>query len=312
MKPFVRISLVGIVSMGVGGILGWQAFSYKIRLRAVPFDREQHHHSCIELAQYAPTIDVNFSPDGNTFDGLGQRAGTVEEDLDSRLARVAYFSTSSCIVVSFNSGVTVQQVMDMDGRIRSFGFPAPKMLIEDNRDAQTEEEERLFHEIRISPTNSFYGHNVEWYIDGMQQEATIRMKTQREHKPPPDTQLKRIQRRHLLCVAAPLVFGLLAGPLLVHLITLFLFMGDASWKRSFVCSAVITVSFLLGLCADLLLYFCITDTIPLTVASYGVSLAIAILANIWIQGLSFPKAMFLSGAIWGVLLGVVKLTDAIL
>lgn len=182
MKTLMKYSLVGIVSMTVGVVLGWQAFSYKIRLRVIPFDRSQN--VLIELMTLEPTLDFNFAPDGNTFNGLGQKEGTVEEDLDSRLARAASFSTSIWVIASFNRDVTVQQIRDIDERIRKFGFPHTRMLIEDNRSNRAEGEERLFSEIRIGQLKDFYWHNVEWYIDGMQEEATKRMKNQRsrDHK----------------------------------------------------------------------------------------------------------------------------------
>jgi len=175
---FMRCFLVSVASMIVGGVLGWQAFNYRIRLRVIPFDRS--HNVLIELA-YNPTIDFTFSTEGNTFKwGTGE--GKVEEDLDNRLARLAHFTTSVWVVASFNSDVTIQQIRDIDARIRNAGFSSPRILIEDNRNTRAENEERLFSEIRIGLSNDFYWHNVEWYIDSLQEEATKRMKSQRDRK----------------------------------------------------------------------------------------------------------------------------------
>ena len=174
MKTFMKYFLVCIASVALGGVLGWQAFSYKIRSRVVPFDREHFRNHHFDFYKYAPSIDFHFSPTGNTFH-WGENIGETEEDLDSHLARFANFTTS-CFVASFNRDVTVQQVRDMDSRIRKYGFRDVKMLIEDNRDNRTGEEERLFSEIRVGPSKDFYWHQVEWEVDVAQEEATERMK----------------------------------------------------------------------------------------------------------------------------------------
>ena len=79
------------------------------------------------------------------------KTGKIEEDLDSHLARIAEFTTSCWVTVSFNRDVTVQQVRDIDARIRKFGLSRLGMFIEDNRDTRTGEEKELFYEIKISP-----------------------------------------------------------------------------------------------------------------------------------------------------------------
>ena len=178
MKTFMKYFLVSVISLAIGGVMGWKAFRDQIKARAIPFDRTQYRNLHLDLTVHQPTIDFHVSPDGNTFRMWG---GAVkgEEDFDRQLVRVASFSTSCWVCVSFNSDVTVQQIRDMDARIRSFGFSSPKMLIEDNWDTRTEGETRLFSDIKIGPSNTFYQQNVEWFIDAEQEEATKRMINQK-------------------------------------------------------------------------------------------------------------------------------------
>ena len=154
MKTFMKYVLVGVVSLAVGGMLGWQTFRGQTRQRVVSFDREQCHDWRIDLAGHEPCFELNFTPEGNTFNWDG-KTGKIEEDLDSHLARIAEFTTSCWIVVLCNKDVTVQQLRNVDTRIRSFGFPSPLMLIEDNRDPKIRDGNRLFNEIRIGPSVDF-------------------------------------------------------------------------------------------------------------------------------------------------------------
>jgi len=146
MKTFVKYLFIVVGSMAVGGILGWQAFGHQIRLRFTPLGEVNY---VIIASEICPHIDFYFTQEGNTFNGFGN-AGNVEDDLDRLLARLALNTTSCWMVASFNRGVTVQQVRDVDARIRSFGFPKPLTLIDDS-DGIQEERERLYSEIRISP-----------------------------------------------------------------------------------------------------------------------------------------------------------------
>jgi len=177
MKTFAKHLLIVIGSMVIGGVLGWQAFSYRIRLRIIPFDREQYHASWhFDFWRYEPTIDFHFSPERNTF-GLSENPGRYpEEDLDNHLARFASISTSLWVIVSFNRDATIQQVRDVGARISKYGFSEVKMLIEDNRNDWAENEKRLFSAVKISPSKDFDWHQVEWEIDAQQEEAAKRMK----------------------------------------------------------------------------------------------------------------------------------------
>jgi hypothetical protein len=178
-KTFVKFLLVSIVSMTVGGVLGWQAFShYKIMRYVVPFDRSQYSNLCIDYFQRMPHIDFHFTPGKDTFIWWSAE-GKIGQDFDSYLTRFASFSTNFQFVISFNSDVTVQQIRDIDAQIRKFGFPPSRMLIEDNRETQTGKEERLFRDIRIGVSKDINWNLKEWFIDGQQEEATKRMKCQR-------------------------------------------------------------------------------------------------------------------------------------
>jgi len=155
MKKVMMCLFVGIVSLAIGGVLGWQAFSYRIiRLRTVPFPFEREEYHISDLLGYDPFIELNFTPEGSTFNWRG-KTGKIEEDLDRHLERIAEFTTTCWIVISCNKDVTVQQVRDIDARIRKFGFSNLVILIEDDRDSQTEGRKRLFTEIRIGPSMDF-------------------------------------------------------------------------------------------------------------------------------------------------------------
>ena len=175
MKTLMKYALVGIISMGIGGVLGWQMFRHQIRRRAVPFDRERLRSHHFDFYECEPLIDFNFTPEGNTFIRWGG-TGEVEKDLDAFLAKLANASTTFWVTASFNSDATVRQVRDIDARIRRFGFSQTRMLIEDNRDTRAGGEERRFSEVSIGPSNDFYWHQVEWVIDAEQEEATKHMK----------------------------------------------------------------------------------------------------------------------------------------
>ena len=170
MKTFMKYLLAVTVSLIVGGILGWQAFSYRVRLHTTtPFDWEPYYSWHVDLCGHDPYIELNFAPEGNTFNWRG-KTGRIEEDLDSHLARIANFTTSCWIIVSCNSDVTVQQVRDIDARIRKFGFAKPGILIEGDRDNQTEGKKRLFNEIRIGPSMDFDWYQIEWFINAVPKE----------------------------------------------------------------------------------------------------------------------------------------------
>jgi len=175
MKTLMRYLFVSAVSLGIGGVLGWKAFSCRIKRRVAPFDRAQFGNMLIDLLEYQPIIDFHFSPAGNTFRIRGGEPQTIEEGLDRQLARIASFSTSFWFVASFNRDATVQQIRDIDARITGFGFSKLKTLIEDDSGNQTEEGGRVFNEIRIGTSMDFYRHNIEWCIDA-EQEATTRQK----------------------------------------------------------------------------------------------------------------------------------------
>ena len=148
MKMFMKYLLVATISLTVGGILGWVAFSSRIKRQITPIVRTQHREINIDFTGKYTDIDFHFSSTGNTLKISGQLMNT-ESALEDYLTRVATFSTSCWLTVSFNREVTVQQVRSVDERIRSFGFPSPLMLIEENRGTRTGEEERVFREIRI-------------------------------------------------------------------------------------------------------------------------------------------------------------------
>jgi len=154
MKAFMKYLLVVAISLIVGGIFGWRAFSNRIKQRIVPFGQRQCREVHVEFIGDKPDIEFHFSPTGNTYVMWGD-AGDVEENLNGRLEKAASFSTSYWFSVSFNRDVTVQQVRDIDERIRRFGFPSPLMLIEENRETRTGEEERVFREIRIGSSMDF-------------------------------------------------------------------------------------------------------------------------------------------------------------
>ena len=149
MKTFMKYLLAVTVSLIVGGILGWETFSSRIKRRIIPVAQTQLRDVNVDFIEKHPDLDFHFSPTGNTLK-IGGKLVKAEKDLDHYLTRVATISTSYWFVVSFNREVTIQQVRDVDARIRSFGFPKPQMLIEDN-DSIQEERERLYSEIRISP-----------------------------------------------------------------------------------------------------------------------------------------------------------------
>ena len=149
MKTFMKFLFVSVASMAIGSVLGWKAFNGQTRLRVIPFDRTQHEVIVINPESH-PFFDFQFTPEGNTFNGFG-KTGDIEEDLDNLLSRLANNTTSCWIVASFNRDVTVQQVRDIDARIRKFGFTGSLMLIDDNRGIEVGGEDRLFSEIRISP-----------------------------------------------------------------------------------------------------------------------------------------------------------------
>jgi len=178
MKSFLKYFFVSLIAMFIGGVLGWQAYSYKIRSRVFPFDREPGRNLLYDFIFHEPHFDFHFTPGEDTFTWWST-GGKIGQDFDSQLARVASFSTSFWMTVSFNTDVTVQQIRDIDAQIRKYGFPPPKILIEDNRDTRTEKEERLFSELRIGQSMDFYHQCVEWAIDEKQEEATKRMRNQR-------------------------------------------------------------------------------------------------------------------------------------
>lgn len=159
MKKVMTYLFISLISVFIGGVMGWQAFRCRVEPRAVPFNWEQYSLPS-DLWGHDPFIELNFTPDGNTFNWLG-KTGTIEEDLDSHLARLALFTTSCWIVVSCNRDVTVQQVRDIDARIRKFGFDKPGILIEDNRDDRIEKDKRVFTEIRIGAPTDFDWHQTE-------------------------------------------------------------------------------------------------------------------------------------------------------
>jgi len=154
MKTCMKYVFVGVVSLVIGGVLGWQMFRGQTRQRTFPFDREPFYSWGSDWSVLCPYIELNFTPGGNTFSWEGG-AGTIEKDLDSHLARIAHFTTSCWIVVSCNSDVTVQQIRDVDARVRKFGFANPGILIEDNRDNQAGGGKRVFSEIRLGPSMDF-------------------------------------------------------------------------------------------------------------------------------------------------------------
>jgi len=159
--------------MAIGGVLGWQAFNSRItRLRTVPFERTEYHIS--DLLGYDPFIELHFTPEGNTFNWHG-KTGKIEEDLDSHLERMASFTTSCWIVVSCNKDVTVQQIRDIDARIRKFGFNNPGILIEDNRGGRKGKNKRWFSEVRIGPSMGVDWHQTEYFMDAEQEEKECAM-----------------------------------------------------------------------------------------------------------------------------------------
>ena len=169
MKTLVKYLFISMVTMGIGSVLGWQAFSYyKIKRHFVSFDWEQEPINIGNNETLFPVFEFNFTLGENTYKLWG-RERKIEENFDSLLGKFAKISTSKSIVASFNSNTTLHQIMDIDAQIRKHGFHNIYLLIEDTRNNQAKKGERFFSELRIKPSGILYDKQIEWLIEEEQE-----------------------------------------------------------------------------------------------------------------------------------------------